>query len=429
MKALLVSTTLAVAGTGLLIAAKTTTPNKAMSLQDANIRTVMKSINSGKRWTLANKGLPNDADVLALVSNPASPSTLYAGTQAGMFKSIDAGESWRSVGPKNVSINAFAIDPQVPSTAYASGGAPFRGYSLFKSLDDGESWNQVAIRTDGFAEPHIFSLAVDPTNSAILYVAGKRLIKSSNAGRDWIEIDDGLPINAAVDIYALAIDPISPSTIYVALNGIFTRPGVYRSTDRGLTWEGRYDGLLYGATEPATLVIDPLTPSTLYCSVGFSLFRSTNNGGTWSETSLRGRILSTAVAPGVLYAGSQQALSKSDDGGLNSRSVVGGSILSIAIDPRTTSTVYIGRVAAAPKILSVSTVGKNLIVEGEFFDIGAVILIDGIQQRTVADAVNPTTTLVARRAAVQIAPGQRVTIHVRNPDGTVSNAFTFIRSS
>ena len=499
-----------------------------------------------------------------------------------MFKSTDAGDSWRSVGPQNVWITAFAIDPHLPSTMYASGGVAFNGYYLFKSLDGGDSWNQLVIRRDGFPEPYVSALSVDPTNPSILYVAGNRLIKSTNGGRDWVEIDNGLPLNAAVAIYALAIDPASPSTIYVALNGNFTRPGVYRSTDAGLTWAGRYNGMLYGTTQPATLAMDTLTPSTLYSSLGGPLFKSTNSGKSWIETKLQGRILSMAVAPGdpsKLYVGSQQGLFKSDDGGLSSRPLMDGVVLSIAIDAKTPSNVYVGSAGkgadafvaklhptgsplvystyvggngdesgnaiavdssgnayvtgetrstnwmvanafqpnfgggsldssdgyrlssgdafviklnasgsalyyssylgsifgekgsgialdssgnvyvsggtesfdfpttpgvfqtagrlgykafvikiGVPRIVSVSIAGNKMIVRGEAFDAGAVVLVDGMQQRTIADDANPTTVLVAKKVLGKIAPGQSVSIQVRNADSTLSNEFAFTRS-
>ena len=53
---------------------------------------------------------------------------------------------------------------------------------------------------------------------------------------------------------------------------------------------------------------------------------------------------------------------------------------------------------------------------------------DGMQQRTTAGDANPTTILVAKKVLGKIAPGQSVSIQVRNADGTLSNEFAFTRS-
>jgi hypothetical protein len=68
-----------------------------------------------------------------------------------------------------------------------------------------------------------------------------------------------------------------------------------------------------------------------------------------------------------------------------------------------------------------------LIVIGENFDQGATVLIDGQEQRTRSDDARPTTSLLGKKAARNIAPGQVVSIQVRNSDGVLSQAFSFTR--
>jgi hypothetical protein len=81
-----------------------------------------------------------------------------------------------------------------------------------------------------------------------------------------------------------------------------------------------------------------------------------------------------------------------------------------------------------PYIAAVTTSGKKLIITGEGFDAGAVILINGEAQATTNREASPATVLVAKKAAGTIAPGQTVTIQVRNADSTLSNLFAFTRS-
>jgi len=84
------------------------------------------------------------------------------------------------------------------------------------------------------------------------------------------------------------------------------------------------------------------------------------------------------------------------------------------------------RLVPAPRIIMASVAGKKLIVAGENFDPGAVILVNGEEQKTRNDEQNPQTMLIGKRAGKNIKPGDRV--QVRNPDGTLSAEFIFTGS-
>lgn len=79
-----------------------------------------------------------------------------------------------------------------------------------------------------------------------------------------------------------------------------------------------------------------------------------------------------------------------------------------------------------PVITDVSIAGKNLIVRGESFDSGAVILINGERQKTLHDP-GDLTTLSGKKLAKKLTPGQMVNVQVRNSNDAVSAAFTFTR--
>jgi hypothetical protein len=81
---------------------------------------------------------------------------------------------------------------------------------------------------------------------------------------------------------------------------------------------------------------------------------------------------------------------------------------------------------AAPRIIGASVIGKKLIVGGENFDDGAVIVLNGEEQKTANDGQNPKTTLIGKKAGKKIRPGD--TLQVRNPDGTLSEEFIFTGS-
>src|SRR5262245_32006688 len=79
--------------------------------------------------------------------------------------SIARGEAWTTHGPGDGHVNAIAIDPATPATVYAGTD----GGGFFKSLDGGETWTP---SSGGIAEPAwvtVTGIAVDPVTPARLY--------------------------------------------------------------------------------------------------------------------------------------------------------------------------------------------------------------------------------------------------------------------
>jgi hypothetical protein len=154
---------------------------------------VFKSTNGGGNWTPVGTGLPNGI-VSALAVDPQTSSIVYAGTQFGLFKSINGGaaNSWT---PMNTgftpsatpSINSVVIDPQNPSTLYAGTG----GFGVFKSTNGGANW---AASSTGIISSLINQLVLDPGRPNILYAAtaSSRVFRSANSGVSWTPLNVGL---------------------------------------------------------------------------------------------------------------------------------------------------------------------------------------------------------------------------------------------
>ena len=218
-----------------------------------------------------NSGLTN-LFVRGLALDPASTSTLYAGTSRGVFKSSDGGDNWMRVNSGLTSTNVFALalDPINSSTLYAgtSGGG------VSKSTDGGGNWEGIST---GLTNTAVRALAVDPSNPSILYAGtrGAGGFKSSDGGANWVGINNGL---TSTFIDALAVDPGGTSTLYTGTQG----RGVFKSTDEGGNWVGINSGLTN--TFVRALAIDPTNPATLH--VG------TQGGG----------VFSFVQRPGWLYA-------------------------------------------------------------------------------------------------------------------------------
>ena len=179
--------------------------------------------------------------------------------------------------------------------------------------------------------------------------AGHPVFKSINSGGSWNESSNGL---TAPTVNALAVDPVNPARLFAG-----TDLGVYRTTDGGAGWSNTSGPIGLGVTGVTTVVIDPHNPAIVYASAtAFGcIVKSTDGGSTWNyfcDGIDAINIYALAIDPvtsTTLYAGgSNQIFYKSTDGGAHWQSSAAGlslfgSVQAIAIDPTNPSTIYVGK--------------------------------------------------------------------------------------
>ena len=133
----------------------------------------------------------------------------------GQTEPISAGILvWTSIGPEGGLVQAVAIDPATPTTLYAG----TYGSGVFKSTNGGESGSPV---NTGLSNTNVRSLVIDPLTPTTLYAGtGGGVFKSTNSGESWSAFNPGLPDTR---IGALAIDPLTPTSLYAGTdgNGVF----------------------------------------------------------------------------------------------------------------------------------------------------------------------------------------------------------------
>ena len=159
---------------------------------------------------------PEGGMIYALAIDPATPSTLYAGTYGrGVFKSANGGASWSAAntGLTNTNVRALAINPATPSTLYAGTWDDVSVGGVFKSTDGGAAWSAV---NSGLTTTDVRALVIDPATPSTLYAGTESVYKSTNGGALWTAANTGLT-NPYVN--ALAIDPTTPSTLYAGTRG------------------------------------------------------------------------------------------------------------------------------------------------------------------------------------------------------------------
>ncbi|MEE9371622.1 MAG: glycosyl hydrolase [Saprospiraceae bacterium] len=195
------------------------------------------------------------------------PLTYYMGTTGGgLWKTKDAGQHWNNISDgyfKTGSVGAVTVSESNPNIVYCGMGehAPrgvmtHHGDGVYKSVDAGKTWKKVGLDKT----QHISRIIVHPTNPNIVYVAAqgalygrtqqRGIYKSINGGKTWKKT---LFINDRTGCSDLSIDMNNPHIMYAAMwehqrvpwQVISGGPGsgLHKSTDGGETWTKMSTGL------------------------------------------------------------------------------------------------------------------------------------------------------------------------------------------
>ena len=298
-------------------------------------------------WQVLRRGLPERAEIRAIVVHPDDPRIVYVGTQHGPYRSTDRGEHWQRLDfpdPEMV-VWSLLFRPGDPQVMYC-GTTPA---AVYRSVDAGEHWERLRVDLPsamvemGFP-CRIIDLAADPHQPETVY-AGLEVggvIRSLDGGDTWRDCTEPLLAFAArdhlksrilsdtdaegmLDIHAVTVSPAQPATVFLA-----TRMGLFQSTDRAESWTEmeiwRASPLVY-ARDVRTA---PTDPNTLYAALSpgaltrnGSVYRSEDVGRTWhrltrgvSVDSTMMRVALSRHDPAIVYGGTRKGhvLGTSDGG-------------------------------------------------------------------------------------------------------------------
>jgi photosystem II stability/assembly factor-like uncharacterized protein len=257
---------------------------------------VFKTSNGGSNWVMQNLGDWYGYFIYAVAIDPNVPSNIYIGANGGVFKSANDGTNWSRI--NNTYAYSLAIDPITSTTIYA--GTSSSG--VLKSIDGGANWSPAAT---GLPNSPVRALAINPQATSILYAGTDTgIYKSINGGSNWSLANTGIPPSLTY-IYDLVVDPITTTIVYAGLYEF----GVYKSTNEGASWSPSNNGFPDPQSYAHEIVIDPINPSILYAGLSNGVFKSTNGGGNWSSistglTTQDVRSLAMDSTRTTLYAGS-----------------------------------------------------------------------------------------------------------------------------
>ena len=198
-----------------------------------------------------------------------------------------------------------------------------RGTQVIVSRDAGATWQPLGTPFPSVVYP--VSIAADPTNGQIVYIAsGQSVCKSTDGGTQFHCV--ALPLDSPVTIVtSLAVDPQHSLTVYASAE---SQGGVFKSVDGGQTWANASGGLPAGGFID-TVTMDPFHTNVIYAWAGYQASVSTDGAASWSPLGLpwpQGASVSGGVhftfdpvTPGIIYGPSislsKLGVQKSTDGG------------------------------------------------------------------------------------------------------------------
>lgn len=223
----------------------------------------------------------------------------------GIYKSTDGGKSWENMGLEDSEhIGKIWIDPRNSDVVFVAAQGPLwnaggdRG--LYKTTDGGKTWEKSLFISD---DTGISDLIVDPRDPDVMYCSSYQrrrhvwtlinggpeaaMYKSVDGGKNWDKLTSGLP-GGYVGRIGMAISPVNPDYIFALIEATGDKGGLFRSTDRGASWEKRSNYKSVSAQYYQELFCDPVNVDKIFSVDTYTKY-SEDGGKTWQRLSLSER--------------------------------------------------------------------------------------------------------------------------------------------
>ncbi len=249
--------------------------------------------------------------VTAVAGHPAHPGAFYMGaTGGGVFKTTDYGHNWHPISDgyfASPSIGAIAVAESNPDIVYVSTGSDglrsnvIMGKGVYRSDDAGETWRRIGLENTGNSG----AVLIHPDDPDTAWVAAignpfianpERGVYRTRDGGDTWEL--ALFISEQTGAVDLEFKPGDPDTIYASTWEAERKPwtirsggmegGVHRTRDGGDTWEKLENGLPSGLRGKSDLAVSAAAPSRVYVLIeapgeAGGVYRSDDEGDSWRQ--------------------------------------------------------------------------------------------------------------------------------------------------
>jgi photosystem II stability/assembly factor-like uncharacterized protein len=288
----------------------------------------------------------------AVAGIPSLPYTYYFGaTGGGVWKTEDGGLSWFCVSDgffKTGSVGAIAVAENDPNVVYVGmGESPMRGNvshgdGMYKSEDAGKTWRHIGLA----GTSQISRVRIHPHNPDLVYISAlghvygsneeRGVFRTKDGGKTWEKILYSDDKSGAID---LILDSSNPRIIYAALWEFYRTPyslssggpgsGLFKSTDGGDTWIeiSHNKGLPQGILGKIGVTVSPAKPERVWAVIEAEdggVFRSDDSGNTWQRVNSERQLRQRAFYYTRIYADTKDCetvyvlntgLYRSEDGG------------------------------------------------------------------------------------------------------------------
>jgi photosystem II stability/assembly factor-like uncharacterized protein len=304
---------------------------------------------NGLRYRLV--GPSRGGRVTTVTGVPSQPKTFYMGVASGgLFRTTDNGVTWIAITDGKVplgSTGCVAVADSDPNVIYLGTGSDgvrsnvSTGRGMYKSTDAGQTWKFIGLYNAG----QIGTVRIHPTNPDIVWVAATGDIFKANSERGVFKTIDGgqtwrkvLFVSDTVGAMDVELQPGNANVVYAWMSRLERKPwtiisgsrdgGFYKSTDGGEHFSKVTNGLPDELIGKANLAVTAANPNRVYALIeakpGGGFYRSEDAGQTWALINSQGSLIqrpfyytTLGADPSnadVVYAGAE-GFFKSIDGG------------------------------------------------------------------------------------------------------------------
>jgi len=312
---------------------------------------VWKSVDGGITWKPVFDEQPISS-MGSIAVAPSDPNVIYAGSGEanirgnvaagnGIYKSVDAGKTWKHVWKQEGQIGTMVIHPADPDIAFAAvlghafGPNPERG--VYRTKDGGKTWTPALQKDENTGASDV---GLDPSNPNIIFAGfwqtrrspwsmqsggpGSSLYVSRDGGDTWTRLDGkekgkGLPDGIWGKV-GVAVAPSDGRRVYALIEA--EQGGLFRSDDGGETWE-RANASRLLCQRPwyySTITVHPANPNEIWFPQ-VSFVKSIDGGKTLTFVKIKGwdshDIWIDPKNPKRMIIGSDAGVDISTDGGEN----------------------------------------------------------------------------------------------------------------
>ncbi|RYY65281.1 MAG: hypothetical protein EOO13_17420, partial [Chitinophagaceae bacterium] len=253
-----------------------------------------KSMNGGKTWETNTDNLPN-LGVTDILINPRNTDTMYIATgdgfgysigngnfwggtySMGVLRSTDGGKTWAETGlnwkrNETRQIYKMVLQPNDPNTIYATTNT-----GIWKSVNAGKDWIML-IGGSGYKD-----LLFHPTKTGLLLATSSNsIIISTNFGETW-KSSQILPQLPSMRGIVLAVAPGADSVMYALCCSSTNNGSVYKSEDYGFTWNQTpgFISTTFQGWYDLALGVSPKDPNQVIIG-GLDIMKTYDGGQSWT---------------------------------------------------------------------------------------------------------------------------------------------------